>query len=166
MQVRSLPPILVLPPNLCPGGTGIGDPVAVYEGVQQKLEEREVGGGVGSEFPVLLPASPPPAHTRIQPHRLPSLCPAPLPFTVLERVWDPGGPRAQPGSPAPPPLAGSEECHTLLLQGLRFSKSDHTEQCNLTIVMLPRALRSKYLAPTPSRALRYGLTSHHIPVQR
>ena len=50
-------------PRPHPGGTGIEDPLAVYEGVQQKLEEKEVGGGVGSEFPVLLPAPPPPAHT-------------------------------------------------------------------------------------------------------
>lgn len=73
-------------------GQELGTPLAASEGVQQKLEEREVGGGVGSEFPVLLPAPPPPAHTRIWPHRLPFLLPAPLLFPVLERVWDPGGP--------------------------------------------------------------------------
>lgn len=48
-QEPSLPPVPA-PCRPWPGAIGNGEPLAACEGVQQKLEEREVGGGVGGSF--------------------------------------------------------------------------------------------------------------------
>lgn len=96
------------------GGTGIGDPLAACGGgCPAEIEGKGSWGRGEREFPVLLPAPPPPStHMNVsQPTSFPPSCRGPFPV--------PG--RARPGSPALPLL--EERGLVLLWKGLRSSEA-------------------------------------------
>lgn len=109
------------------------DPLAACEGVQQQLEEREVGGGVGGNFLSLF-LLPHPQHTHecVPTDFLPSFLPH-----CHSQPWR--GLGTQVAVQTQPP-GGGEECLILLLKGLSGPKSHHSEPHSLTMVMLPRTV--------------------------